>query len=274
MEAEGNRELWEEMAARWDRRRDLLWGSTREVSDWLVRRLDPQPGQTILELAAGTGETGFLAAERLGPEGLLISSDRSPSMVEAARRNAERLGLTNVEFRVLDGERLELEDASVDGILSRFGYILKGDPPRALQEARRVLRPGGRLAFSVWAARQQNAWMTVPTDVMVELGFMEPPGPRADDPLQGRSVDSVCRVVEEAGFTDSSAREMETAYRFADAGQLWAFVSELRGPIALAIEGLGSEERAAVREAVESRAERSIDGGYTLAGTSLNVVAS
>src|SRR5262245_29071785 len=274
MERGGDRDLWDEMAARWDRRRDLLWGSTREVSEWLVGRLDPQPGQTILELAAGTGETGFLAAARLGPEGRLISSDRSPSMVEAARRHAERLGLANVEFRVLDAESLELDDASVDGILSRFGYILKGDPPRALHEARRVLRPGGRLAFSVWAGRQQNAWMTVPADAMVELGFIEPFEPRPDDPLAGRSLDSVCAAVEEAGFEDSSVREMETAYRFADGNELWAFVSELRGPIAVAIERLGTDERAAVREAVESRAERTIDGGFSLAGTSLNVVAS
>ena len=128
-------DLWQQMAARWDRRRALLWESTREISEWLVDRLDPRPGQTILELAAGTGETGFLAAARLGNEGRLISSDRSPNMVEAARRNAAELGVTNAEFRVIDAERIELGDAAVDGVLSRFGYLLKGDPPPALREA-------------------------------------------------------------------------------------------------------------------------------------------
>jgi SAM-dependent methyltransferase len=262
------------MAARWDRRRDLLWGSTRAVSEWLVARLDPQPGQTILELAAGTGETGFLAAARLGDEGRLISSDRSPNMVEAARRTAERLGLTNVEFRVLDAEQLELENASVDGILSRFGYLLKGQPPVALHEARRVLRPGGRLAFSVWAARAQNAWMTVPVEVMAELGFLDAGGQGARDPLEGRSLESVSAALDEAGFSSSSIMEMPAGYRFADADQLWTFVSELRGSVALALEGLGDEERRRVRAAVEARAGRTDDGGYELGGTSLNVVAS
>jgi SAM-dependent methyltransferase len=267
-------ELWQELASRWDRRRDLLWGSTREVSEWLVAKLDPQPGQTILELAAGTGETGFLAAARLGPEGLLISSDRSPNMVASARRTAERLGLTNVEFRVLDAERLELEDASVDGVLSRFGYILRGDPPPALREVRRVLRPGGRLAFSVWAAREQNPWLTVPVEAMLELGLMEPARPRPDDPLEGRTLESVARALELAGFHESSIRAMAAGYRFADADELWTFVSELRGEVALAIEALGEEDRGRVREAVEARAGRTDDGGYELAGTSLNVLAS
>src|SRR5580765_2079396 len=158
------------MASRWDRRRNLLQESTRAISEWLVDRLDPQPGQTILELAAGTGETGFLAAARLGETGRLISSDRSPNMVEAARRAGDERGLANVEYRTLDSERLDLPDASVDGVLSRFGYVLKGDPPPALREIRRVLRSGGRLAFAVWAGRERNPWMTVPAAVMAELG--------------------------------------------------------------------------------------------------------
>src|SRR6478752_943989 len=159
------------MAARWDRRRNLLQSSTREIAEWLVDRLDPQPGQTILELAAGTGETGFLAAARLGEAGRLISSDRSPNMVEAARRAGDELGLANVEYRVLDSEGLELEDSSVDGVLSRFG---------------RVLRPGGRFAFSVWAERERNPWMTLPSAVMVELGHMQPRSPERDDPFTRR----------------------------------------------------------------------------------------
>src|SRR5919197_5745152 len=85
-------ELWERMAPIWERGRELTWRCTRPVSEWLVQSLDPRPGQTILDLAAGTGETGFLVAERLGPEGRLISSDFSPQMVGAAERVAKELG--------------------------------------------------------------------------------------------------------------------------------------------------------------------------------------
>src|SRR5215212_10900599 len=100
-----------------ERHRELVFEQFRPVSEWLVERVSPQPGQTILEVAAGPGDTGFLAAERLGPDGKLISTDLAPGMVEAVRRGAAERGLVNVESRVMDAQRLDLGDASVDGVL-------------------------------------------------------------------------------------------------------------------------------------------------------------
>jgi SAM-dependent methyltransferase len=272
--ARADYDLWQQMAARWDRRRNLLQSSTREISEWLVDRLDPQPGQTILELAAGTGETGFLAAARLGETGRLISSDRSSNMVDAARRAGEEVGLANVDYRVLDSERLDLPDVSVDGVLSRFGYVLKGDPPPALAEVRRVLRAGGRFAFSVWAERERNPWMTVPAAVMVDLGHMPPRQPDRGDPFANRSAGHTAKLLADAGFAHTEVEELPMSYRFADADELWAFASELRGPIALAIENLAEADRTAVRAELEARADRTPDGGYALAGVSLDAVTS
>jgi ubiquinone/menaquinone biosynthesis C-methylase UbiE len=88
-------DIAEFVAPGWERHRDFLFDSGRPASEWLVEQIDPQPGQTLLELAAGPDETGFLAAERVGREGKLISADFSPRMVEAARRGAEAGGLGN-----------------------------------------------------------------------------------------------------------------------------------------------------------------------------------
>ncbi len=114
----------------------------------------------MLELAAGPGDTGFIAAERLGPNGLLLSTDVAPEMVAAARRRAAELGIENVEFRVEDASAIDLADASVDGVLCRFGVMLVPDPERALGEIARVLRPEGRVALAVWASSDANDWMT------------------------------------------------------------------------------------------------------------------
>jgi SAM-dependent methyltransferase len=266
-------DLWQELAPRWERGRELLWESTRAVSEWLVDRLDPQPGQTILDLAAGTGETGFLAAPRLGGEGRLITSDLSPSMLEASRRIADVLGVTNAEFRVIDAERIELPDASVDGVLSRFGYVLKGDPPPALAEIRRVLRPGGRFAFAVWAARERNRWITVPAEVMVERGQLAPQSEEEARLSAKRNPAMIRRLLADAGFEPAEIEALPVAYRFANADELWFFVSELRGPVALALAELSEEERAAVRAEIEQRADR-VGDGFALAGVSLNAVAS
>jgi ubiquinone/menaquinone biosynthesis C-methylase UbiE len=265
--------LWEELAPRWERGRELLWESTRAVSEWLVERLDPQPGQTILDLAAGTGETGFLAAARLGGGGRLISSDLSPGMVEAAQRLAPSFGVANAEFRVLDAERVDLPDASADGTLSRFGYVLRGDPPPALREIRRVLRPGGRFAFAVWAERERNPWMTVPAAVMVERGHLSPESEEQRRLSEKRNPDTIRRLLAEAGFGEAEIAERPVAYRFADGEELWYFVSELRGPVAVALAKLGEDERAAVRAEIERRVARA-GHGFELGGVSVNVVTS
>ena len=266
-------ELWQELAPRWERGRELLWDSTRAVSEWLVAALDPQPGQTILDLAAGTGETGFLASPQLGSGGRLITSDLSPSMLEAAERLAPAFGVENAEFRILDAQAIDLAVASVDGVLSRFGYVLKGDPPPALAEVRRVLRPGGLFAFAVWAERERNGWMTVPASVMEERGHL-PAQTGAEVRLSAkRSPASIVRLLQEAGFESVEVAELPVAYRFADADELWFFVSELRGPVALALEKLGEVERGVVRDEIERRADHA-GGGFELTGVSLNVVAS
>jgi ubiquinone/menaquinone biosynthesis C-methylase UbiE len=79
----------------------------------------------------------------------LITTDFSPAMLEAARRRGAELGVANVDYRVIDAERIELHDDSVDGVLCRFWYMLMADPAAAFAETRRVLRPGGRLALAV-----------------------------------------------------------------------------------------------------------------------------
>src|SRR4030095_5508426 len=102
----------------------------------MVDRLAPQPSQTLLELAAGAGDTGFAAIARLAGGGRLISTEFSPRMVKAAQRRAAEVGLTNIELRVMGAERMDLAEDSVDGVLCRWGYMLMAAPVAALRETR------------------------------------------------------------------------------------------------------------------------------------------
>ena len=143
----------------------------------MVRELSARAGDTVLELAAGVGDTGFDAAAIAGERGRLISSDFSPAMLAAARRRGAERGLDNVEYRVIDAERIELEADSVDGVLCRFGYMLMADPAAALAETRRVLRPGGRVALAVWGAMERNPFFTIVAISLVRHGHLPPPEP-------------------------------------------------------------------------------------------------
>src|SRR4026209_2479625 len=131
------------------------------VTHWLLDAAGARPGETVLDFAAGIGDVGFAILKSVGPEGRLISSDLSPSVVDAARRAAEERGLDGIEFRVLDAQGLDLPSASVDVVICRWGYMLMEDAAGAIRESARVLRPGGRLAFSVWGDSARNPWTTI-----------------------------------------------------------------------------------------------------------------
>jgi ubiquinone/menaquinone biosynthesis C-methylase UbiE len=89
----------------------------------MIRELDPQPGDSVLELAAGVADTGIMVARLVGDTGRVIITDFAPEMVAAARRRAEEVGVQNVEFRVLDAERMDLETDRVDGVLCRWATL-------------------------------------------------------------------------------------------------------------------------------------------------------
>jgi ubiquinone/menaquinone biosynthesis C-methylase UbiE len=114
------------IAPGWERWREQLEEAVTPVREWMIRELAPQPGDTLLELAAGAGDTGFEAAAIIGEAGRLISTDFSPAMLEVARRRAGELTISNVDFRVIDAERIQLATGSVDGVLCRFGVHADG----------------------------------------------------------------------------------------------------------------------------------------------------
>ena len=207
---------WDKMATGWEERRDWLVEMTGHINNWVRERLDPQPGQTILDIAAGAGDLGVHIAERLGGEGRLISTDFSPQMVEVARRNGESQGVSNVQFKVLDAEKMDLGDDSVDGAVCRFGYMLMADPAAALGETRRVLRDGGSLVFVVWQGPDRNPWFAVPGMTMVQRGLLPPPEPGVPGIAAMADPDRIRELVAGAGFGEPDIEEIAFAFHYDD----------------------------------------------------------
>lgn len=259
------RQRWEAQAPAWERHRARIFGATRQVSARLVELVDPRPGTTILELAAGTGETGFLVAERLGPEGRLISTDFSPAMVRAAERGAAERGLSNIDCRVMDAQAIDLPAGSVDGVLSRFGLMLVPVPGQALAECRRVLRPGGRLAYAVWGAVDRNPWITLIVTALLQRSH--PPG---GDPFGPGGLFSLAepernaRLAVEAGFVDVEVEQIAGTMQADSLDDYWDFQTSISG-ITRLLDALPLGERDAIRAAFHAAAEpHRVDDGYRL----------
>ena len=197
-----SRTSWEQAAPGWGRVADRIHDWSVELSATMVDALALQPGQRVLELAAGPGDTGFMAAELIAPGGLLICSDGADTMLDVARERALQQHITNVEFRQLELEWIDLPTADVDAVLCRWGIMLAVDPEAAAREIRRVLKPGGWAAFAVWDLPERNPWTTLATNAMLELGFAEPADP--DEPGMFRlAPDGVLQeLMEAAGMVD------------------------------------------------------------------------
>lgn len=261
--------VWEAMAPGWDDRHAYLEERARPVAERMLERLAPQPGETLLELAAGTGVVGFAAATLVRPSGRVVVSDFSRAMVDTATRRAAELGLDNVECRVLDAERLELPDATFDGVLCRWGYMLLGDPGAAFRETRRVLRPDGRLSCAVFARPEQNPWVTVPSRVLSERGHMSPPGSAAPGILALGDPERLRARFTEAGFPEPEIDEVPFVWTFRGPDDYWEFLNDTAGAIAMVLGRLDDDERRRVREEITARLPSSGADGLELPAASL-----
>jgi SAM-dependent methyltransferase len=268
-------EIWEAMAPGWERWRAQLEEALTPAREWLIRELAPNPGETVLELGAGTGDTGFAAAVILGERGRLISSDFSPAMVEVARHRGAQLGLRNVEYRVIDAERIELGDDSVDGVLCQSGYMLLADPAAALAETRRVLRSGGRLTLSVWGAPERNPWASLGGRMLVERGHLPPPEPGAPGVFAMASEERTRSLLDRAGFSDVRAEEVPVRFAFRDVDDYVRWVIDVAGPFAIVVRGLPEDERQVLKAQLEEAfAPFEAAGGYSVPGIALCAVAT
>jgi SAM-dependent methyltransferase len=264
---------WGALAPGWERWRAYMTEVMAPVREWLIRELAPRSGETVLELSAGAGETGFAAAAIVGERGRVISTDLSPEMVEVARRRGAELGLRNVEHRVMDAQRIELEADSVDGVLCQSGYMVVADPAAALRETRRVLRPGGRVALSVWGAPGRNPWAGAALRFLVERGHAPPPQPGEPGPFRLAGDGRLDALLRGAGFTEVWAEEVAVRLLFRDLDEYERWVVEVSAA-GLRLRGLPEPEREAFRsELAEALAPFAAGAGYELPGVSLAAVA-
>jgi len=269
------REIAAAVAPGWERWRAHIETTTTPVREWMLRELAPQPRQTLLELAAGPGDTGFDAAALTGDRGHLICSDVSPEMLDVARRRGAERGVLNVDYRVLDMERIELGDDTVDGVLCRYAYMIAADPAAAFAETRRVLRPGGRVVLAVWGAVERNPMFATVGMTLVRAGHMPPPDPNAPGPFSLQDPERVRGLLAGAGFVDVRIEEVAVSFHFRDIDECVAHATDTSGPLGVVLQSLSDAERASFAASLESSFAPFRTGtGYALPGVTVVAVAA
>jgi SAM-dependent methyltransferase len=271
-----SRVRWGQQARGWSAQAERMAAATMPVSVWMVDALDLQPGYEVLELAAGTGEVGFLAAEQIVPGGTLVSSDFVPEMITVAQGRAERLGITNVRFRQIDAESIDQPAASLDGVLCRWGYMLMADGEAALRETRRILRPGGHVALAAWTSPAENPWASLPSAELVRRGHAERPDPDAPGQFAWARNGIIEERLNGAGFGEHEIDVVDFILAFPSFDDWIATQRDLATRFRETLDGLDASERDDVLATVREQALPFVqeDGSLALPARTWVAVAS
>ncbi len=269
------REQWNKDGAAWRR-----WNPTldRWYGDATRRMLDLarlQPGQRILDIAAGAGEPAVSAAERVGPGGYVLATDISEGIVELALQVARERGLKQIETRAMDGEKLDLPDASFDAVLCRLGLMYMPHPVTALREWRRALRPGGRVSVVVFSTPDRNSWGAMPASIIRRRAQLPPPVPGQPGPFSLGAPGLLEDLLRQAGFADPEVRAVPAPHGAASAADYVRVAREAFGGFNGMMAHLPLQERESVWNEVED-SMRSFEsaGGFEAPGECLVCAAT
>ena len=262
--------MWNTVAPAWGEHADVVDERSEATTARLLARAALRPGEHVLELACGPGGLGIAAAEQVGPGGHVLLSDVAPEMAAIAAERAAARGLANVSTAVIDFEVIDAADDAFDAVLIREGLMFAAEPAQALAEIRRVLRPGGRVAVAVWAARERNPWLGIVLDsVSEQLGAPVPP-PGVPSPFSLSDPGRLADLFAGAGFQDVVVSEAEVAMGAPSFDVWWERTTALAGPLSMLLGSLPADAAEAIRAKARDRSAPYAKGdGLELPGVTL-----
>jgi len=246
------RQQWEDAAEAWHR-----WGPTLEA--WLgpatERMLDAArvtTGSAVLDVASGAGGQTLAAARRTGPNGRVVATDISPTILTYAAKSATEAGLTNVETLEADGETLDAIDAgSFDAVISRVGLIYFPDQQAALAGMRRAMRDGGRIAAIVYSTPDRNKFFSLPVSIIRTRAQLPPPEPGQPGPFSLGGPGVLEAALDTAGFSDVTVETVPAPLQLSSAAECVRFERESFGALHQMLAALPEADRPAVWAEIE-----------------------
>jgi SAM-dependent methyltransferase len=245
------RAQWEDAAEAWHR-----WGP--DIENWLgeatTRMLDAAgvtTGSKVLDVAAGAGGQSIAAARRVGPDGHVLATDISPTILEYAAKAATDAGLSTVTTRELDGEFLDVEENGFDAVISRVGLIYFPDQQAALAGIRRALRPGGKFSAVVYSTADRNGFFAIPVGIIRRRAELPPPAPGQPGPFSLGGPGVARTAYEMAGFRDVTVETVPSPVRMGSAAECVRFERESFGALHQMLSGVSEDERQAAWQEIE-----------------------
>lgn len=243
------KETWNKFSPGWKKWDDLTMDFLKPMGDEIIRLINPKNDAIILDVAAGTGEPGLTIAARL-KEGKVIATDLAESMLEIAQQNAEKRGIKNFETKACDVCELPFADNTFDAISCRFGFMFFPDMLLASKEMQRVLKPGGKIATTVWNIPEKNFWVTA---IMGTINAnIELPTPLPGSPGMFRCAKEgfMTDLFLQAGFKNVSVSEITGKLKCETVEVYWRLMNDIAAPVVAALGKANESIKEKIKEEV------------------------
>jgi ubiquinone/menaquinone biosynthesis C-methylase UbiE len=255
---ETTHQQWQNAAAAWHRWGPTLYAWLNPVTVRMLNLAHLGPGARVIDVAAGTGEPALSAAERVGSSGYVLATDLSSNILRFAAHEAQTRGLSEAVFqtRVLDGENLDLAEATFDAALSRLGLIYFPDRVRGLAEMWRVLVPGGRAVVAGFTVPERNPFFSIPIGIIRRRMHLPPPEPGQPGPFSLGDPSVMQEAYRRAGFRAIETHIVSAALRLPSASVCAQFERESFGALQQMLSGVSVDEQMAAWEEIEEGLRR------------------
>ena len=247
---ESQRQDWNRVAGgweKWDRFFDeqMAFLNHRLIADARIRS-----GMRVLDLGSGTGYPALLAAQTVGATGSVTGIDLAEQMLDAARRKAASLKLSNTTFRTGDVTTLPFEAASFDAVTTRFCLMFLPEIPKAVAEIARILKPNSWIAAAVWSAPDKNPYLKIPIDIIKQFIEIPPPDPTAPGIFRLAKPGELAGMLQQAGFTDISEHEFLGDVQFSATEEYFSSLMDIAAPIQNVWAKLSSTQQTEARQRI------------------------
>jgi ubiquinone/menaquinone biosynthesis C-methylase UbiE len=244
---EQQRTIWNKFSPGWKKWDAFNMRFLQPMGDAIISYLQIKDTDNILDIATGTGEPGLTIAT-LAKKGKVTGTDLSEDMLKIAAANAAAKGIHNYETRVADSCELPFPDNSFDAISCRMGFMFFPDMKMAIGEMWRVLRPGGRMATSVWGEAEKNFWIASILGVVSRNIEMNPPVPGGPGMFRCGKPGMMATLLAEGGFIQIKETSLAGKVEYSSADLYWENMMEVAAPVVSAMARTDEATRAKIKQ--------------------------
>jgi|SRR3954469_3358657 SAM-dependent methyltransferase len=252
-----NLEGWKKSALYWDKYRGLIAQMFAPLTSGLVEEAGIRSGQRVLDIGGGGGEPSLTISPIVGQKGSVMYTDPVAAMVETARSEANKQGLTNISFTQCSGDDLPFPDRTFDVAVGRLSAMFFADPSAAVRQALRVVVENGTVSFVVWCSKATNPFFSAITDLLEEYLATDVDDGDTPDPFRFAAPGELAAIMKSAGATDVTERllafHVEAAISFE---QFWQLRTEMSQSLREKTATLSTSQLAKLKQASADAAQR------------------